>query len=206
MDSLLPHRCVCWRAVTLWRACRALAPRRRISTCASCAALSRCARVPFGSSSLARLWCGIACCPHRTASSSFAVTPLTVSNTPAPTIPLLINSPANNKQFTIASLPHAQVCKSLRFNGTQVPRGYEERVQRALWVFRHQRVFCPHAKQVVHLRPLPPGGLGAADVDVPSALPARNQQQGGEADGGCGWYHMILISVICMVVLPSMCL
>ena len=68
--------------------------------------------------------------------------------------------------------PGPQACKNLRFSGVSVPRDYEERLQRTLWVFRHQRVFCPHAGAVVHLRPLPPGGLGAHDVDVISAVPA----------------------------------
>ncbi|KAL6758969.1 PIN domain-like protein [Haematococcus lacustris] len=64
-----------------------------------------------------------------------------------------------------------KVCKSLRFGGTAVPRDYEERFQLALWVFRHQRVFCKDLQGCTHLRPLPPGGIGMADVDVPSAVP-----------------------------------
>lgn len=58
---------------------------------------------------------------------------------------------------------HAQVCKSLRFSGVSVPRDYEQGFQRALWTFQHQRVWCPHRKQLVHLRPLPAGGLAAGD-------------------------------------------
>jgi hypothetical protein len=80
-----------------------------------------------------------------------------------------------------------QVTKSLRFSGTAVPRDYEERFQWALWVFRHQRVYCPDTRSCVHLRPLPPGGIGAADVDVPSAIPrapaAGGAVQPGEATG-----------------------
>jgi exonuclease-1 len=34
------------------------------------------------------------------------------------------------------------------------------------------RVFCPAARTMVHLTPLPAGGIGAADVDVPAAVPA----------------------------------
>ena len=59
----------------------------------------------------------------------------------------------------------AQVCKSLRFSGTSVPRDYEQSFQRALWTFQHQRVWCPQRKQLVHLRPLPQDGL-AAGTDV----------------------------------------
>ena len=54
-----------------------------------------------------------------------------------------------------------QVCKSLRFSGVSVPRDYEQGFQRALWTFQHQRVWCPLRKQLVHLHPLPQGGLAA---------------------------------------------
>lgn len=47
-----------------------------------------------------------------------------------------------------------QVAKSLRFT-CSVPKGYEEDVQRAIWTFRHQRVFCPQSRRLVHLTPLP---------------------------------------------------
>ena len=69
-----------------------------------------------------------------------------------------------------------QVCKCLRFSGVGVPREYETGFQRALWTFRHQRVFCPAERKLVHLRPLPPGGL-ADGVLVLAALPSK-----GEAD------------------------
>ena len=58
--------------------------------------------------------------------------------------------------------------KSLRFV-CSVPRTYEEDVQRAVWTFRHQRVFCPRQRRVVHLRPLPQAGL-LASAAVPAAL------------------------------------
>ena len=41
----------------------------------------------------------------------------------------------------------------------------------------HCRVFCPCAGALVHLHALPPGGLGAADVDVMDALPAGDELQ-----------------------------
>ena len=53
------------------------------------------------------------------------------------------------------------MCKSLRFSGVSVPRDYEQGFQRALWTFQHQRVWCPNSRQLMHLRPLPPGGLSA---------------------------------------------
>ncbi len=68
---------------------------------------------------------------------------------------------------TILRTSH-QVSKSLRFS-CAVPRTYEEDVQRAIWTFRHQRVFCPRARRLVHLRPLPAGGL-ASTAAVPSAV------------------------------------
>ncbi|DBA80982.1 TPA: hypothetical protein ACH3X2_007192 [Trebouxia sp. C0005] len=61
---------------------------------------------------------------------------------------------------------HRKVCKSLRFSGVSVPRDYEQGFQRALWTFQHQRVWCPQRKQLVHLRPLPNGGLAAVDAVV----------------------------------------
>ncbi|KAK9918966.1 hypothetical protein WJX75_008347 [Coccomyxa subellipsoidea] len=67
-----------------------------------------------------------------------------------------------------------RVCKSLRFSGVKVPREYESEFQRALWTFRHQRVYCPTAHAMVHLRPLPPGGL-ADGVLVLAALPSKEE-------------------------------
>lgn len=32
-------------------------------------------------------------------------------------------------------------------------------------------MYCPAAGALVHVQPLPPGGLGAANVDVMSAIP-----------------------------------
>ena len=60
-----------------------------------------------------------------------------------------------------------QVCKSLRFSGVSVPRDYEQGFQRALWTFQHQRVWCPLRKQLVHLHPLPQGGLAAGNSPPP---------------------------------------
>lgn len=39
------------------------------------------------------------------------------------------------------------------------------------------RVFCPAARTMVHLTPLPAGGIGAADVDVPAAIPATDDER-----------------------------
>ena len=59
-----------------------------------------------------------------------------------------------------------QVCKSLRFSGIAVSRDYEPAFQRAVWTFQHQRVWCPQTKQLVHMRPLPPGGLASGQPSV----------------------------------------
>lgn len=75
-------------------------------------------------------------------------------------------------------------------SGAAVPDDYHLKFQRVIWLFRHQRVFCPKEEKLVHLRPLPNGGnslivvsfvdlhfimihvgIGAADVDVPAAIP-----------------------------------
>ena len=69
----------------------------------------------------------------------------------------------------------------LRFNGTPIPKEYEVGFQRALWAFRHCRVYCAAAGGLVHLEQLPPGGLGGQDVDVPAAVPAS--LRGGAAGG-----------------------
>ena len=42
-----------------------------------------------------------------------------------------------------------------------MPQGYEAAFQRAIWTFQHQRVFDSMTKQMVHLRPIPEGGLRA---------------------------------------------
>ena len=67
--------------------------------------------------------------------------------------------------------------RALRFDGVAVPPGYEEAVQRALWTFRHQRVYCPRRRATVPLSE-PPGGTLAAQAAVPAAA----ELVGGEAD------------------------
>ena len=49
--------------------------------------------------------------------------------------------------------------KHLRYNGTHVPRGYEDEFHRALLVFKHQRVWDSEAGVLRHLEPIPEGGL-----------------------------------------------
>lgn len=65
----------------------------------------------------------------------------------------------------------------MRFNGNSPPPGYEIRFQRIIWLFRHQRVFCPTSSTLAHLRPLPQGGIGAADVLVVAALPPEGPER-----------------------------
>ena len=57
----------------------------------------------------------------------------------------------------------------MRFGSVVVPKGYEAAFQRAIWTFQHQRVFDRHTQQLVHLKPLPTGGL-AASPGVPDPL------------------------------------
>lgn len=58
----------------------------------------------------------------------------------------------------------------LRYSGISVPRSYEADLQRALWTFRHQRVVDPATRRMVHLQPLPDGGLAAAAAQLPAAV------------------------------------
>ena len=39
------------------------------------------------------------------------------------------------------------------------------------------QVYCPRAHALVHVRPLPPGGIGARDVDIMSAVPQGEDAQ-----------------------------
>ena len=67
--------------------------------------------------------------------------------------------------------------RALKFDGVNVPSGYEIRFQRALWTFRHQRVYCPERQALVYLKELQYGNL-AAQAAVPSAAELQN----GEPD------------------------
>ena len=49
--------------------------------------------------------------------------------------------------------------RGLKFDGIRVPPEYEKKVQRALWTFKYQRVYCPRRQSVVHLNDLPEDGL-----------------------------------------------
>lgn len=67
--------------------------------------------------------------------------------------------------------------RALRFDGMHVPQEYESRFQRALWTFRHQRVYCPLKEQLVHLKE-PHGG----DITVDAAIPSAALLGDGEED------------------------
>lgn len=67
--------------------------------------------------------------------------------------------------------------RALRFDGVAVPVGYEAALQRALWTFRHQRVYCPALRATVPLSQ-PPGGALAAQAALPDAAALVN----GEPD------------------------
>jgi exonuclease-1 len=58
--------------------------------------------------------------------------------------------------------------RALRFDGIQAPPGYELKFQRALWTFKHQRVYCPRRREIVPLAE-PEGGSLAAKAAVPAA-------------------------------------
>lgn len=67
--------------------------------------------------------------------------------------------------------------RALRFDGVRVPQGYEIKFQRALWTFRHQRIYCPRQREVFYLSE-PAGGSLAASAAVPQAAELME----GEAD------------------------
>ena len=59
------------------------------------------------------------------------------------------------------------MCRALRLAGTAVPQTYEAAFQRAVYTFKHQRVYDPQSRAMVHLRPLPPRGLDPSVLTVP---------------------------------------
>ena len=71
--------------------------------------------------------------------------------------------------------------RSMRLAGKSVPAGYEEGLCRALWTFKHQTVFCPHARECVPLTPLPEvsaevaAGAGGDGVGVGSGPAGRGR-------------------------------
>ena len=67
--------------------------------------------------------------------------------------------------------------KHLRYNGTHVPRSYEDDFHCALLVFKHQRVWDSEAGELRHLEPIPEGGLAislerSADSAAVAKVPA----------------------------------
>ena len=48
-----------------------------------------------------------------------------------------------------------------------MPRTYEAAFLRAVYTFKHQRVYDPQSRTMVHLRPLPPRGLDPSVLTVP---------------------------------------
>ncbi|XP_049936342.1 exonuclease 1 isoform X2 [Nymphaea colorata] len=57
---------------------------------------------------------------------------------------------------------HKKIIKHLRYNGMSVPPSYEEDFKKAIWTFRHQRVYDPSTEDIVHLSE-PPAEL---DLDL----------------------------------------
>jgi hypothetical protein len=66
--------------------------------------------------------------------------------------------------FLFFSCRSGQAIKWLRFQGSDVPLGYEEAFQRAVLTFKHQRVFDPVSQEAVHLTEPPRGN------DIPEDL------------------------------------
>lgn len=70
-----------------------------------------------------------------------------------------------------------RVIRGLRYDGIKVPKEYAGKVQRALWTFKYQRVYCPRRHCVVNLNEIPELGL-ESDGFCPEAAVLV----GGEAD------------------------
>ena len=66
--------------------------------------------------------------------------------------------------------------RGLKFDGIRVPPEYEKKVQRALWTFKYQRVYCPRRQSVVHLNDLPEDGL-ESDGFVQGAAALENGEE-----------------------------
>ncbi|XP_039130239.1 exonuclease 1-like [Dioscorea cayenensis subsp. rotundata] len=50
---------------------------------------------------------------------------------------------------------YEKVIKHLRYNSVAVPPHYEETFKKAMWAFKHQRVYDPAKKDIVHLSDIP---------------------------------------------------
>lgn len=63
----------------------------------------------------------------------------------------------------------AAALRALRFEGVSVPRGYEDGFRDALATFRHQWVFCPRRREMVHLSDSPPPPTKIKEVRIESS-------------------------------------
>ncbi|CAN6454365.1 unnamed protein product [Victoria cruziana] len=66
---------------------------------------------------------------------------------------------------------HKKFIKHLKYSGTLVPPSYEEDFSKAIWTFRHQRVYDPSTEDIVHLSE-PPAEL---DFDLEFLGPVMPQ-------------------------------
>ena len=73
---------------------------------------------------------------------------------------------------------HDAALRSLRFEGTPVPKMYEQGFKDALNVFKHQWVFCPARRDMAHLSSAPPGArenASASDEKTADAPPLSRE-------------------------------
>ena len=68
----------------------------------------------------------------------------------------------------------ARALRHLRFEGVHVPAGYEAGFTRALWTFRHQRVWDPTTRAMTHLH-----DLSTSDLAEVRSGSARTSGLGG---------------------------
>ena len=72
---------------------------------------------------------------------------------------------------------HDAALRSLRFEGTPVPRKYEQGFKDALSVFKHQWVFCPVRGEMAHLSSAPP----SAEENARASARERRERRGRPA-------------------------
>lgn len=63
------------------------------------------------------------------------------------------------------SKSYKKVLRRLRYDGKSIPDGYAESFEKALMTFRHQRVFDPIQKRLVHLEPVPTDVHSSLNLD-----------------------------------------
>ncbi|CAA7388537.1 unnamed protein product [Spirodela intermedia] len=75
---------------------------------------------------------------------------------------------------------HEKVIKHLKYSAVSVPPLYEENFKKAIWTFRHQRVYNPKLEDIVHLSEIPRDltlvkGIAKGYIDPFTQLPFEGE-------------------------------